>query len=407
MALTDLLSNLFQTPSTGGGGNDVDGITVTGARPQPAGPDLNLQTPPPASADLQSMPGPVSQGAPQTAQSPDLNYNNSQAAGAVNSALTGEPPTRGGMANPGIYGVLPQSLQHGTLRNMLGALGDAFLVGSGRQAQYEPRMQRQEIGKAMAGYNPDDPASAQAAIQRIAATGAAGSPEIADQLQKNYNDVQLRKQLMQQNSMYKQQTIQARNDSLYNRMNPVAQADLAQAKDADDYKARLARWNTRIKAIDPSQDAVTAFGVPEEFAPGGVGATAGMTNQQITQSADRAAQRAQAGRDTDVNARSRIQAAGIGAGSRNYNTDETDARPTSANMLQDIRAKVNAGETLQPGDQAIWNHATQLAKKGRALPPGLTTPGGGKPVPTAADHAYAKAHPEARAAFQAHFGVAP
>lgn len=385
----------------------VDELTVTAA-PKPKQDDGLQVQPVPDPGPLTSMlPGPVDRGVPQTGSMPSLNYNNSGAASAVQNSLSGEPPTQGGMANPGLYGILPQSLQHGTLRNMLGALGDAFLVGSGRQAQYEPRMQRQEIGKAMAGYNPDDPASAQAAIQRIAATGAAGSPEIADQLQKNYNDVQLRKQLMQQNSMYKQQTIQARNDSLFNRMNPVAQADLAQATDAADYKARLSRWNTRLKAIDPSQDAVSAFGVPEEFTPGGVSQTAGMTGNQITQTRDKAAQRQQAGRDTDVRAGATIKAAGISAGSRNYNTDATSDRPTGSNILQGLIDKQNKGGTLTPAEQATFDHMTQVAKKGRALPPGLTTPGGGKPVPTAADHAYAKAHPEARAAFQAHFGVAP
>jgi hypothetical protein len=47
-----------------------------------------------------------------------------------------EPAAQGGGGNPGIYGLLPPNLQHGTLRNILGAIGDAFLVGSGREPTY-------------------------------------------------------------------------------------------------------------------------------------------------------------------------------------------------------------------------------------------------------------------------------
>lgn len=412
MALMDLLNSFTQSPTDNGGGGEgtVDPLTVTAAaRPAP-GPDLSVAQGPATSMDFQPMPGAVSQGTAQTAQPPGVNYNNSMDASALSGALGGEPALRGGSANPGVYGLLPQSLQHGTLRNMLGALGDAFLVGTGHQAQYGPRMQRQEIGQAMAGYNPEDPQSVQAAIQRIAATGASGSTEMADQMQKNYNDVQLRKQVMQQNQNYHQQTIQARNDNLFNRMNSVAQADLAQATSPTDYQARLGRWDQRVKAIDPSTDATTQFGVPSDYTPGAVGSTSGMTNQQITQSNDRAAQRAQSGRNTDVNANSRIGAARISSGSRNYATDSSANKPTSSTILQSLIDKKNLadqgkGPQLTSAEQATFNHMTQTSRKGATLPPGLTP--SSKPVPTASDHAYARAHPEVRAAFQAHFGVAP
>jgi hypothetical protein len=388
-------------------GPSVDELTVTAA-PKAPPQDLGLQSQPVLDPGplTTGLPGPVDPGAPQTASPPGLNYNNSGDASAVSNALTGEPALRGGMANPGLYGLLPSGLQHGTLRNMLGALGDAFLVGSGRQAQYEPRMQRQEIGQAMAGYDPNNPQAAQAAIQRIAATGAAGSPEMADQLQKNYNDTQLRRATMQNTQMYHQQTIQARNDNLFNRMNSVAQADLAQAQTPEDYQARLSRWDQRVKAIDPNTDASTQFGVPDKYTPGALGATSGMTAQQISQHGDRQSQQQTSMRNTDVNAASRVKAAGIGAGSRNYNTDETNNRPTSANILQGLIAKQNSGQQLTPAEQATFDHMTAVAKKGRTLPPGLTTPGG-KPAPTAADRAYVQAHPETKGAFVAHFGVNP
>lgn len=380
----------------------VDPLTVTAAT-RIAAPDLSVQPGPATQMDFTPMPGTVSKGADQTAQPADINYNNNMQAGAISDALSGEPPLRGGSANPGLYGILPQGLQHGTLRNMLGALGDAFLVGGGGQAQYGPRMQRQEIGQAMAGYDPTNPQAAQAAIQRIAATGAAGSPEMADKLEQNFQSAQLRAQLMQQ-------TIQSRNNNLLNRMNPVAQVDLAQATSPEDYANRLDRWNKRLKTIDPSLDAVGAFGVPDQYAPGALSATSGMTSNQVIQHGDRQSQQDTSRRNTDINAASRVQAAGIGANSRNYNTDVNADKSTSSSILQGLIDKQNKGETLTPAEQATFDHMTQVNKKGRSLPAGLITPGGGsggKPVPTASDHAYARAHPEARAAFQAHFGVAP
>lgn len=392
--------------------NTVDPLTVTAsAQPPMQDPGITPQASPDLTLSGQQQPDAMQPQVSQGSQSPDLNYNNSQSANAMSSALLGEGAPRGGMANPGLYGVLPAGLQHGTLRNMLGALGDAFLVGSGHQAQYEPRMQRQEIGQAMAGYNPNDPASAQAAIQRIAGTGAAGSTEMADQLQKNTNDLALRKQLMEQNQNYHQQTLQSKNDNLFNRMNSVAQADLAQAKTPEDYKARLARWDQRVKAVDPTTDAVSQFGVPDTYTPGAVNEQSGMSSNQVAQDKAKAASRVQAGRDTDVNANSRIQAAGMGDASRNRNTDVNVNKPTSATILQGLIAKQNAGQPLTPAEQAAFNHMTSAGKTHATLPANLNVkPGGGqggKPQPTAADLAYVHAHPETRGAFQAHFGVNP
>lgn len=55
----------------------------------------------------------------------------------------------------------------GTLREILGTLGDAFLVQGGRDAVYEPRRQRERAGDAMFGAA-DDPLQA---AERLAAQG--------------------------------------------------------------------------------------------------------------------------------------------------------------------------------------------------------------------------------------------
>lgn len=352
-------------------------------------------------------PAPNDPGVGQTAQPPGLNYNNSQQASAVQGALLGEPTPQGGSANPGIYGLLPQHLQHGTLRNILGALGDAFLVGGGGQAQYGPRMERQQIGEAMAGYNPDDPQSVQAAIQRVAATGSPGSVEVADQLQKNANDIALRKQVMEQNNWYRQSQIDSRGDQALQRMTPYIGGIAATAKDKPSYTSAYNRAESIAQRIGPNYHA-TDFGLvdPDEWTPGAT-ATAGMTANNVQVSADKGQQRQTSMRNTDVNAASRIQAAGIGAGGHVQAAGISAGRTTDATILQGLVAKQNSGQPLTSAEQAAFNHMTQVSRGGggRALPAGLVAhPAGGRAPPTAADIAYLKSHPQVKAQFDTHFG---
>ena len=249
--------------------NTVDELQVTAPpKAQLQDPGITPQAMPDTSGLQALLPGPIDKGADQGASMPGINYNNSMQASAMQSGINGEPSLSGGSSNPGLYGLLPQGLQHGTLRNMLGALGDAFLVGTHHDAEYGPRMDRQAIGQAMAGYDPNDPQSVQAAIQRIAGTGAKGSTEMADQLQKNFESTQLRKQLMQQNQNYHDQMTQARADSMCSAGGTRwLQQDLKEAKTPEEYAARLASWDRRLKGVDPKADAVTTFGVPEQFHP--------------------------------------------------------------------------------------------------------------------------------------------
>lgn len=75
----------------------------------------------------------------------------------------------------GMFGV------HGTLRDVLGTLGDAFLVNSGHSAIYAPTRDKEQISDAMAGFtqNPD------AAAERLTANSPADAMAIAKQQQTN------------------------------------------------------------------------------------------------------------------------------------------------------------------------------------------------------------------------------
>lgn len=387
MALIDLLQSLAgpnqtasaiapgQSAAPGGqASTPLDELLVEASRkPSTNMPPLNTMSDSPS-----NLAGPLSYSAPdpgvsQSAQPTGLNYNNSQASKDVNSALGGET-LRGGMANPGIYGLLPQSMQHGTLRNVLGALGDAFLVGSNKQAEYEPRMQRQEIGAAQAGINPDDPQSLEAAAQRVSATGAADAPQIAAQMRQSAQEARLREATLANTQLYHQSTIDSRNDSIVARQAPLVSGMANTARTPQEYATKYAQAEAIAQRIGPQFHA-SDFGLldPSMWMPGTV---QGMTGNQQQVSADKGSQRQVSMRDTDVNAASRVQAAGISGGSHIQSASISANRTTDASILQGLTNKQNSGQSLTPAEQAVFNHQTQLSRGGaRSLPPGLVTGG--------------------------------
>jgi hypothetical protein len=386
MALSDLLQSLLSpsqgatafgqtagaiAPGQGTGpgaqaSTPLSELVVQGkSRPQ-AQPPVALAGPSSTSPSMAAPPPSVSPQMPQdlgdqSPTTPTMDYNNSNASAAVQKAVAADP-AQGGSANPGLYGILPQNLQHGTLRNALGALGDAFLVSGGKAPEYANNMARQQIGNAMAGMDINDPQSVAEAAQRVAATGAPGAAEMSDKLTQQGEQAALRKQYMEYNQDYRKMIIGNRQDNLYNRMAPMALADLGQAKDASDYAARYAVWQQRIKAIDPSADASTALGIPDTYIPGAVNATSGMTNNQLTQHGDRQSAQATSRRDTDVNASARVSAARVSAGSRPPSEAGLDEA-----LMQRWTQSQNGGPPLTTAETALINKRFAPSKTQRPL----------------------------------------
>lgn len=353
----------------------VDELAVTA--PPRANPmdQMLMQAPPTDPGPLQSgapspqMDGPPDPGAPQTQTPPGLNYNNTGAAQAVGNALQDEGTPRGGSANPGVYGLLPQNLQHGTLRNILGALGDAFLQGGGGNAVYRPRMEQQAIGQAMAGMDINDPQSVAAAVQRVAGTGSPGSVEMADKIQQQAVQAQMRREALAQTGIWRQQQIDAKNDGMYNRMYAAATGDLGRATSAEDYAARLARWDARVKAIDPKADAISALGVPGEYDPTQVNSQMGTTSNQQQLSTDR-----RRGQDmTQDNSRHRdaaiLGSAGMGASSRIGSATISANRPDEATFQDNYINRRRAGQQTTPEEDARFLHDTHVSNNSRRRPP--------------------------------------
>lgn len=395
MALANLLRALVSggDPGSGGEGDPAE-LAVTGQR-QPAGDDPQM-APPMSSADqFLQQPNPqmdapqAPSGTSQDATPPGLNYNNSRQAGAVQDALDGEPALRGGSANPGIYGILPKNLQHGTLRNVLGALGDAFLVGSGHDAQYRPRMENQSIGAALAGYNPEDPDSVQAAIQRVAATGAPGSQAMVEKLQASYASAQYHKAQMAQTAAYHAAQTDARIDTRLQAIVPQLGGVLSQVRTPEQYASLYDQISRRIQRIDPKATPET-LGLPgrDEWTAEGVNGY-GLTANNVQQSTDRGYARGTSERNADVAAGSRVEAAQIGAGSRVLGAQISAGKPTNSTMMTNLMDKQNRGEELTGSEQAYFDHATQISARNRRRPPPGAAPapvhpagGGGGSYPT-------------------------
>lgn len=101
----------------------------------------------------------------------------------------------------------------GTLRDILGTLGDAFLIQSGHNAIYTPQRQREKIADAYSGFtgvsgaDPDEVQKNQmAALERLAATP--GGTELAQKAYAQMQDNNTRMAANQNQTSYK-------NDSLY------------------------------------------------------------------------------------------------------------------------------------------------------------------------------------------------
>lgn len=97
----------------------------------------------------------------------------------------------------GLFGV------KGTLRDVLGTLGDAFLIQSGNKAMYQPKRQMERESDALGGFTQDP----MAAIERLANV----NPEAARELYDEYTGNQIKQGTLQSQEAARKSTIETRN----------------------------------------------------------------------------------------------------------------------------------------------------------------------------------------------------
>jgi hypothetical protein len=315
---------------------------------------------------------------PQSRQPVEYNYNNTDAAMAAVNGVKGSNGARVGSANPGIWSLLPERMQNGNLRNIIGALGDAFLVQSGNDPTYGPRKERERMGAAMAGYNPEDSNSVQAAIQRVAATGAPDAMDTAQEMQREYNNTQLRRQGQEQTAAYRQGMLDDKARSRIPQLIGYAGQLANTATTPEQYARIYAQIEAMAKGIDPDFTAADLQLLPPEFWEPGMRFGVRANEQLISE--DKEAQRETSERNVDVNAASRERSAGISAGARVQSSGISAAKPTNATILADLTRKQASGRPLTPAEKRTFDYLTTRGSGGSSggtLSPGLT-PGSGR-----------------------------
>lgn len=231
----------------------------------------------------------------------------------------------------------------GVLRDVLGILGDAFLVQSGNKSVYDVQRNKERVGDAMAGYTQDY----QGAAERM--TGL--DPELSAEVQKMGMQDELKRAQLESLAASRKSLIDDRN---YGNMNDASNkiARLFASPEgqknpeaAYQYAQRIAKaYGTTLEALglDPSM-------TEDER---GMFAATDMTVNQIKNLPI-----AQQNADTR-----RISATRPRAASRPSN-------PTNASMAAPILDKVRRGEAITPGEQEFLDRAGyEVPKRGRQRP---------------------------------------
>lgn len=141
----------------------------------------------------------------------------------------------------GMFGV------KGTLRDVLGTIGDAFLVNAGNKAVYAPAREREKTSTALSGFT-QDPLGA---IERLAYE----NPEMATQVYNDYLTNQAKQAQVQGVADNRESMISERDYKRKQDFGNYAARLLAKADTPERQAAAMRVINTRAKAlgIDPSE----------------------------------------------------------------------------------------------------------------------------------------------------------
>jgi len=276
----------------------------------------------------------------------------------VNGGLPENDPAPPGMSNRSYLEEAQQAAQQaparkgmfgtrGTLRDILGTIGDAFLVQSGHKAVYQPRRDLERQADAMVGFT--NPGGQLAALERLANTP--GGAELAQQL---YNDIQT--------NDLKRAQVQSLTDT---RNSQQADRDFKQRETGINRLSRWVRGNlpyaqivAGAKMYGINEDDLASLGVspdmtPEQraqFASGDI-----TVNQQ-----EQLPYKERAAKTAEQNAVSnRIRATRPPA-------PRAEPQPTAAAMAAPLIQKIQSGKPLSAGEEEALTRLGYSKNRGKS-----------------------------------------
>lgn len=237
----------------------------------------------------------------------------------------------------GMFGV------KGTLRDVLGLLGDSLLVGSGRESIYDKVRERERLSDAMAGFTQDY----NGAAERVAAY----SPKLAYQLKELAGQEEIKKAQLESLAANRKSLIDDRN---YGNMNDASNKIARLFASPQGQKNPEAAYQYAQRIAKAYGTTVEELGLNPNMSEDerGMFAATDMTVNQIKNLPI-----AQQNADTR-----RISATRPRAASRPSN-------PTNASMAAPILEKIRRGQAITPGEQEFLDRAGyEVPKRGRQRP---------------------------------------
>ena len=244
----------------------------------------------------------------------------------------------------------------GTLRDVIGILGDAFLIQSGKGPMYAPVRRREQISDAMAGFS----VLPKAAAERVAHY----DHEMGRQLLEQASQEELKKATLE-STIASRESLEAKRRSDMLGAGRLATQSLLRTPGAFDAEGNITPEASRVIELFARQyDAA-----PEDLLGGLTGkaaelyGAAAINPYQQETLADR--ERLMDQRDFS-NLTGRISATRPRAAPR-------PSQPTEAGILVGIQRKIDAGQPLNKGEQEFWDSRVTRRnappeKKGRRVP---------------------------------------
>lgn len=247
----------------------------------------------------------------------------------------------------------------GTLRDILGTIGDAFLVQSGNKAMYAPHRQQEKMSDALAGFS-DNPL---AAIERLAAGGFADQ---ATELYKTHGTLENARATAGLAGQ------KARDENYRNYATLFAQHAGASSPETYANVAPLLKVLKERGGLGDEFQVPDAFdaGLMNAYKYGGMPATQQVRTEQGSR---RLTEQERHNRVTETTGR--ISATRPRSGGR-------EPQPTAMSTAAPILAKVQRGEPITAGEREVLERTAPVRGKGGRrgpppLPPGF---GGAKKV---------------------------